>query len=76
MKAHLIKSNVNQGSALLVTLFTCGLLGTMLFIVHVVPPSVETKIGALLPPAGSGVKADPAICCRSAGLTARFGSLS
>ena len=30
MKAHIIKSNCNQGSALLVTLFTCGLLGAML----------------------------------------------
>src|SRR5437870_1504865 len=51
-------------------------LGTMEFRVHVLPPFVETYIGALLPPIGSGVNAVAAICVGSAGLTARLASLS
>ena len=36
-------------------------LGTIEFSVHVVPPSVEMKIGAFAPPIGSGVNAEIAI---------------
>src|SRR5215212_2758548 len=43
---------------------------------HVLPPSVETKIGPLPDAAGSGVNADAAMRRGSAGSTAMFGSLS
>src|SRR5437868_14970596 len=48
----------------------------MELIVQVLPPSVEMKIGALGLPAGSGVKAEAAMCSGLEGLTSRFGSLS
>src|SRR5215213_6446012 len=52
-------------------------LGTMLFIVQVAPPLVETKIGAVVvAPVGFFVKAEPAICRRFPEFTERFGSLS
>src|SRR5437016_4200368 len=55
---------------------SAALLGTMELSVHVFPPSTEIKIGARLPPAGSGVKAEPAICWGFAGFTEMVGSLS
>src|SRR5690349_545608 len=52
-------------------------LGTMLFIVQVAPPLMETKIGAVVvAPVGFFVKAEPAICSGFPGFTVRFGSLS
>src|ERR1700704_3362190 len=53
-------------------------LGTMQFIAQVLPPSLETKMGARFGPQNPwlGVKADPATWRGLAGLTARFGSLS
>src|SRR6185295_6247594 len=52
-------------------------LGTMLLSVQVLPPLVETKIGAVLTaPVGLTVNAEPAICAGFAGFTERFGSLS
>src|SRR5713101_5753202 len=51
-------------------------LGTILLRTQVLPPSMDTKIGALVTPPGFEVKADPAISRGFAGLTARFGSLS
>ena len=53
-----------------------AVLGTIRFRVHVWPRSLETKTGALAPPNGSGVKADPTIRRGSAGSIARLGSLS
>src|SRR5712671_7868873 len=50
--------------------------GTMELMVHVIPPSVEMKMGAFGPPVGSGVKAEAAMCSGFVGLTSRFGSLS
>lgn len=50
--------------------------GTTLRSAHVVPPSVETKMGASDPPSGGGVKAVATSSLVFAGLTARFGSLS
>src|SRR3954468_4324283 len=50
--------------------------GRIRFNDHVMPPSVETKIGAFEPPPGSTVNAVPAISNGFAGLTARFGSES
>src|SRR5579864_4026598 len=51
-------------------------LGTIELRLQVLPPSVETKMGAKAPPIGSGVNAVPAISRGLAGLTARVGSLS
>src|SRR4051794_21707588 len=53
-----------------------AVLGTIGFSRHVWPPSLLTKMGALAPPSGSGVKADAAIWTGLLGLTARLGSLS
>ena len=51
-------------------------LGTIEVRTHEVPLSVETKIGALAPPIGSGVNALIAISFAFAGFTAMLGSLS
>src|SRR3954447_17505665 len=53
-----------------------ALLGTIDFRVHVRPPSTDVKIGAKLPPLGSAVNAEAAICRGFAGLTVTVGSLS
>src|SRR5215471_17604253 len=50
--------------------------GRTTFSVQVLPPSVETKMGPVPELAGSGVKAEAAICSGLAGLTETFGSLS
>ncbi|HYS75514.1 MAG TPA: hypothetical protein VEM38_05370 [Burkholderiales bacterium] len=55
---------------------SAALLGTIDLRLHVLPPSVDTKIGARSPPAGSGVNAEAAIWSGFAGLTAIVGSLS
>src|ERR1700712_4668769 len=51
-------------------------LGTMVLSVQVLPPSTETKMGALPAPAGLRVNAEAAICRGLAGFTAMLGSLS
>ena len=50
--------------------------GTHTLSAQVFPPSVETKIGALPDPAGSGVNADSAIWRGLAGLALTLASLS
>ena len=50
--------------------------GTQTFSAQVLPPSVETKIGALPDPAGSGVNADTATWRGLAGLALTLASLS
>ena len=50
--------------------------GTQTFSAQVLPPSVETKIGALPEPAGSGVNAESAIWRGLAGLALTLASLS
>jgi hypothetical protein len=50
--------------------------GTTLRNDQVVPPSVEMKIGARVPPPGGRVNAVATIWVGSCGLTARLGSLS
>src|SRR5215831_8463781 len=54
----------------------CTSLGTIELSCHVVPPSSDTKIGARLPPSGSGVNAVPTIWFVLPGLTANDVSLS
>jgi hypothetical protein len=46
-------------------------LGTLALRVHVLPPSMDTKIGAWALPPGSGVKAVATISSGLAGLTVR-----
>src|SRR5437870_4220848 len=51
-------------------------LGTMALSRQVLPPSVDTKIGASAPPIGSRVKAVPTMFMGFAGSTVMLGSLS
>src|SRR5262249_34015838 len=53
-----------------------AVLGTMALSTQELPPSLDTKIGALVLPPGSGVNAVAAIRSGVAGLTVRCGSLS
>src|SRR3954447_1469241 len=51
-------------------------LGTIEFSLQLAPPSLDRKMGASTPPAGSGVNAVPTSCLLLVGLIVRCGSLS